>query len=509
MGSCGVSQRGVSFGAASLGVLWAGGVAVLGCSSASERQTGLRTSTDQHGPALPAGDGTGSDDGSGYDVSVGAEPATGDGSTATPCVASAEFVPLGVVPDQYYPLWKFLDPRSGFVYWTHEYTGNDVRIDAYRWTASGGIENLNELLQLPAGEGESRMDVLYVSSDGRVILGLRRADDDTEEEVFRYTPETGTVALDFYPSALSRDGKVAIDFRDGRPQRWTETGDKTQLALPTEMADWSFDSAQFWLSETGDTLLGVGVLAGADAHVLRWTAANGWVNLGLLPAGAAGPDTIAMTVSEAGDAIAGTLGNPAEGGSRVFRWTESSGSTNLGELAGVPPEASYEVSQLSADGSVVVGSVQISGQSASHVFRWTEALGMQDPMPRVGNVSPLQMSPGGDVVLAQELVGPTYRWTETGGVEDLHMNAWGASADASLVVGTRDGLPALAAFPGGSSASPTLAELAPSTIVPAHWSGAVIEGVSADGRLIVGNAWDPLGQREAWLLRRTERCPLP
>lgn len=131
------------------------------------------------------------------------------------------------------------------------------------------------------------------------------------------------------------------------------------------MLDWSFSPAQYWSSETGDTLLGIGVLAGAEAHVVRWTAARGRVNLGLLPEGAAAPAMLAMTASEAGDVIVGTLGNPAEGGRRVFRWTESSGSTQLGALAGLPADASYMMTHLSADGSVVVGSVQIPGQPAS------------------------------------------------------------------------------------------------------------------------------------------------
>jgi hypothetical protein len=484
---------------------------LLGCSSASDTATGLRTSTDQHGPALPPGvNGTDPSEVSGTDVSV-VNPPPVDGNARDACPASADFVPLGVVPEQYYNNWKAVDPRADYAYWTHEYSGDDVRLDHYRWTASGGVERLEELLQLPPVAGESRTYLEQVSLDGRVIVGSRVTDDDyLALEIFRYAPESGTLALDFYPRALSQDGKVALDVRGGRPLRWTEQGGAAELAVPGEMQAWNFDSAQYWSFQNGDTLLGAGVLGGGQPHVVRWTAASGWVDLGLLPEGAGAPERIAMTASEAGDALVGTLGNPAEGGSRVFRWTESSGSTQLGALAGLPPEASYMMTHLSAEGSVVVGSVQLPGEPASHVFRWTEALGMQDLMPGVADLSPAQMSTRGDVVMARGFkLAPanTRRWTLAGGVEALDLDVRGASADGNLLVGARGGEPALLAFDPSGSAPPSLAELALPTVVPADWTQAYIDGVSADGHLVFGTALNPQGQREAWLLRRTERCP--
>jgi uncharacterized membrane protein len=488
-------------------------VALLGCSSASDTATGLRTTTDQHGPALPAdGSGFSSTEVSSTEVSVDSEePPAVDGNAVDVCPASADFVPLGVVPEEYNTTWKAVDPRAGYAYWTYEYTGDDVRLDHYRWTASGGVERLLDLLRLPAVTGESRTYLEQVSLDGRVILGSRVTDDDYAAlEIFRYAPDTGTVALDFYPRALSQDGQVALDVRGGRPLRWTAQGGATELALPSEMQAWNFDSAQFWSFENGDMLLGAGVLDGAQPHVVRWTAGSGWVNLGLLPEGAGAPERIALTVSEAGDAIVGTLGNPAEGGSRVFRWTESSGSTELGALAGLPADTSYMVTHLSADGSVVVGSAQTGDALASHVFRWTEALGMQDLMPGVADLNPAQMSTLGDVVIAHGATlasTNTHRWTRAGGVETLDLYLRGASANGNLLVGARDGQPVILAFDPSGSAPPSLAELAPPTVVPADWTQAYIDYVSADGHLVVGTARDPQGEREAWLLRRVEHCP--
>jgi hypothetical protein len=100
-----------------------------------------------------------------------------------------------------------------------------------------------------------------------------------------------------------------------------------------------------------------------------------------------------------------------------------------------------------------------------------------------------------------------HRWTETGGVEDLDLYVRGATADAHLLVGARGAEPAIVSLRDGASAPPSLAELAPPTVVPADWSQAFIDGVSADGQLIVGTAQNPRREREAWLLRRTERCP--
>ncbi|HKO93858.1 MAG TPA: hypothetical protein VJU61_22045, partial [Polyangiaceae bacterium] len=326
--------------------------ALLGCSSASERSTGLGTRADLDAPGLPAeGDGAAParPDVSGMDVPAGNEPAE-QGSAADACIASAQFVPLGAVPDQYDALWKLLDPHAAYVYWTHEWSGNDVRIEHYRWTAAGGVENVDELLQLPVVEGEILRSVSAVSGDGGVLLASRLLEgQSTRTEAFRYTPETGAVALDFAPRTLSGDGSVALGLREGQLLRWTPEGGTAELALPGEMAEWSLDFAQLWSSESGDTVLGVGVLAGTEPHVLRWSAKVGWVDLGRLPVGAAGPATLGKLLSDAADVIVGTLGNPAEGGSRVFRWTESSGSTLLGALAGLPPEASYVVTHLSQD----------------------------------------------------------------------------------------------------------------------------------------------------------------
>jgi hypothetical protein len=211
---------------------------------------------------------------------------------------------------------------------------------------------------------------------------------------------------------------------DGHLLRWTEGGETTELALPSEMLDWDWDfgSAQYWSSETGDTLLGIGVLAGAEPHVVRWTAAGGWVDLGLLPPGRSERDAPELTVSAAGNAIVGTLSTPAVDDGRIFRWTESSGSTELGVLAGLPPEASYTLNHLSADGRVVVGSVQLPGQPTSHIFRWTEALGMQDLMPGVSDIFPARMSARGDVVIAHGATlatKNTRRWTLLGAIASV------------------------------------------------------------------------------------------
>jgi uncharacterized membrane protein len=219
-----------------------------------------------------------------------------------------------------------------------------------------------------------------------------------------------------------------------------------------------------------------------------------------------------MTASEAGDVIAGTLGNPAGGGSRVFRWTESSGSTELGALAGLPADTSYMVTHLSADGSVVVGSAQTSDLRSARIFRWTEALGMMDLLPGVPDLYPAQMSARGDVVIARGATlasTNTHRWTRAGGVQALDLYLRGASTDGNLLVGVRDGQPVIQDFAPSGSAPPSLAQLALPTVVPADWTQAYIDGVSADGHLVFGTALDPQGEREAWLLRRTERCPAP
>jgi probable HAF family extracellular repeat protein len=238
---------------------------------------------------------------------------------------------------------------------------------AFRWTASGGMQDLGTL---PGGDWS---EAYGVSADGSVVVGVAR----------------------------NAAGQV-------RAFRWTASGGMQDLGTLPGGAR----SAAYGVSADGSVVVGVARNAAGDRRAFRWTASGGMQDLGTLGAG----ESWATGVSADGSVVVGRADNAA-GRTRAFRWTASGGMQDLGTLPGGDWSEAYGVS---ADGSVVVGRAYNFARGYWRAFRWTASGGMQN----LGTLScygseAYGVSADGSVVVGTS-DGQAFRWTASGGMEDLN-----------------------------------------------------------------------------------------
>ncbi len=144
---------------------------------------------------------------------------------------------------------------------------------AFRWTASGGMQDLGTL-------GGNWSGAFGVSADGAVVVGGAR-------------------------NAAGQD----------RAFRWTVDGGMQDLGtLPGGYSSYASD-----VSADGAVVVGSAVNAALQVRAFRWTASGGMQNLGTL----GGYYSYAYGVSADGAVVVG------ESGGRAFRWTASGGMEDL------------------------------------------------------------------------------------------------------------------------------------------------------------------------------------
>jgi probable HAF family extracellular repeat protein len=248
---------------------------------------------------------------------------------------------------------------------------------AFRWTASGGMQNLGTL---PGGYDSFAN---AVSADGAVVFGR----------------------------AYNAAGRI-------RAFRWTASGGMQDFGTLG-----GYYSAAYDVSADGAVVVGMAANAAGQIRAFRWTASGGMQDLGTL----GGDWSEAYGVSADGTVVVGWAGNAA-GRSRAFRWTASGGMQDLGTLGGDWSKAWG----VSADGSVVVG------ESDGCAFRWTASGGMQN-LGTLGGLrsAAYGVSADGSVVVgwAYNVAGweRAFRWTASGGMENLNTTYASLLTDGSVL----------------------------------------------------------------------------
>ncbi len=310
-----------------------------------------------------------------------------------------------------------------------------------------------------------------VSADGSVVVGVSWSD--LGMEAFRWTPGQGMVGLGSLPGS-------------------TATG-----------------SRAYGVSDDGSVVVGVGALNWEMSEAFRWTADGGMVGLGDLPGGLMN-DSQANDVSADGSVVVGT--SAASGGERAFMWTADGGMVNLGTPSDLHDSYGRAVS---ADGSVVVGRSYASSENRE-AFRWTADGGMVGLGDLLGGESAVSsahdVSADGSIVVGfsvSENGGEAFLWTAEEGMiglgdlpdDPLETEAHGVTDDGSVVVGRAVYLGLSKAFIWDATyGMRNLQEVlwVDYGLDLAGWELSQATDVSDDGRVIVGFAVNPDGNKEGW-----------
>lgn len=352
---------------------------------------------------------------------------------------------------------------------------------------------------------DEQSEVSAVSGDGLVVVGRKGSAPDfrfgDNGRAFKWTSSDGFVdlgTLGGYSTAkgVSDDGSVVAgygtSFRSSpgvEGWRWTEESGMVGLGSfgdddPDPPAQARFHSQAFGVSGNGAVVVGESTDPSLE-NAFRWTEQDGFLNLGTLTGGGF---SSATAISLDGRVIVGCTSDNDSPNLNAFRWTEDGGMVGLERLPGgsdVNNRAS-EATDVSDDGAVVVG--EAGSSTGLHAFRWTEQ--------------------GGTVALGEP------------SDEAFNSFATGVSGDGAIVVGgafERSDDPSesnapIAVIWTANGGAQSLQELLENEfgLDLTGWHLEQANGISTDGRTIVGDAFKPANvgdtydfedPKEGWIVR--------
>ncbi|MEX2139002.1 MAG: protein kinase [Pirellulales bacterium] len=349
-------------------------------------------------------------------------------------------------------------------------TSDQERREAFRWTLDSGMVGLGRLLPpgIPFPEspiGPFNSTARGVSANGNVVVGFSVSERTDHQEAYRWTQDTGMVALGFldgfkprisrsHPLDVSDDGSIMVGVNNTYP-------------------------TSFIPSRTG---------------AFRWTETDGMVNLGGPPEFTSWPTHEARLVSGDGAVIVGASssgGNFSQKQRALWRWTERAGFSVLDQSrSGV---WGLSATDITPDGAVIVGWRETSARPPGdnrfrwRPFRWTEESGVVDldgwDLDTFGSVvnaavtddgATIVGSPGAFNYYPANAVPPSFIWDEQHGMRNL-----------STVLASEHGL----------------------AVQMEGWTALRATDISGDGRRIVGTGVNPQGLNEAWIAILEARLP--
>lgn len=343
-------------------------------------------------------------------------------------------------------------------------------------TGSAGADDIPSFQGLGVLPGYLMSTATAIAPDGCAVVGA--CPGEIADEAFRWTPAQGMIGLGDLPGG-------------------------------------QFSSVARGVSLMGAVVVGDSATTGQHGHAFRWTEAGGMVDLGDLPGGL--DVSAAHDVSADGSVVVGV--GRREIYAEAFRWTPNEGMVGMGYLPGY---VSSGASGVSADGTVIVGSSSNTSW-CQQAFRYVEGEGMVGLGDLPGGFWPLlsvalAVSPDGSAVVgySESTNGlEAFHWTEDQGMIGLGDFAGGyfdscacdVTADGSVVVGYATSALGEEAFIWDQAHGlRRLQEVLESDygLNLAGWQLQYANGISSDGRAIVGQGWNPQGVNEAWLAQIPE-----
>jgi len=322
----------------------------------------------------------------------------------------------------------------------------------------------------------------------------------------------------FRVSDMSADGRTLVGARGGTPLYWPVGGELVELPLPPGATS----AGVSVVSGDGSTMVGMVNFDplgwGTVLEPYRWDLQGGITWLGR-------PDETTVSpfdISGDGSVVVGYT-NDANG-YRGFAWTQETGLVDINDFTGLSGQT--VAAAITPDGSTIVGAAGITDESGVG-FRWSQADGITwigDPDSRDEAVAPLLVSADGEVAVGllsrvepDSSVPPkTFRWTESGGVEQLiddpaisESRPFAMSADGELIAGwTRssvDNTPSAFIWDPVNGLQDLNVVLVDDYGLDLEgWHLGDVTEMSADGMTMVGNAFDGDGGSAPYIVHVPE-----
>jgi uncharacterized membrane protein len=278
---------------------------------------------------------------------------------------------------------------------------------------------------------------------------------------------------------------------------WTRTtGDQTLLAADSARA---LAIRASGISGNGAVIVGT-LDPGGPINAFRWTAAGKAVSLGTFPGGTF---STGESTNSDGTVVVGRSSKASNGPDYPFRWVNNVMSDIPGFSA---PTAVGHAWDVSDNGTVVVGESDLAGHRVP--FRWTVGQANATNLG-VADGTAYAVSGNGLVVVGWLGTNSTltpFRWTSGTSVQTISGSAVGSSGqasdtslDGSVVVGTSVVGPWI--WDATNGARPVTTVLNAAGIIYTGWSLTTVDGVSRDGKVLIGAGVPPSGPTRGWIAR--------
>ena len=257
-------------------------------------------------------------------------------------------------------------------------------IHAFRWTSSGGMQDLGTLGGTSALATAVSSEATGVNSDGSVVVGYSLTTGNVTYHAFRWTSSGGMQDLGTLGGTFSRangvssDGSVIVgesyylpDVERAHAFRWTSSSGMQDLG--TLGGTKSIATA---VNADGSVVVGESSLTTVGpVHAFRWTSSGGMQDLGTL---VGGTQSQAWGVSGDGSVVVGEAATM--GSTHAFRWTAATGMKDLNTLlatAGINMTgiALERATGVSTNGQFIVGFGFFSEERHGFIVRYDDGTG--------------------------------------------------------------------------------------------------------------------------------------